>query len=132
MTAAKRRRATLRAVDQVDGASPAELRATLKKYAEAFLECRDIGHEWRLANIVRIKGGFQRRWWCVRCKTNRVQTLSPRGYVESNHYEYEDGYVLDGMGRLYADARATMRLVAIERALSRGVGTTLPAAEVDE
>lgn len=86
---------------------------------EKFLDCRDIGHNWRKIQIVEDKKNkkFVRTVACQNCTTERVQVLDNLGYILKAHYRYVAGYLLDGAGYLTADDRAVMRL----RNLRRGV-----------
>lgn len=84
------------------------------------LECRDFGHTWTTASIIRIKGAYQRWLWCKRCKTNRRQTLSMDGEILESHYQYMEGYELKGLGRMLGDGRMALRRESLERAASKG------------
>lgn len=85
------------------------------------LECRELGHTWR---PWRASQGADRVSWervlrCSRCRTERVQTLSLRGHVVSNHYVYPDGYTSRGLGRLVGDDRDSLRLESLNRFIQR-------------
>lgn len=87
---------------------------------DAFILCRDIGHQWRP----------YRAWWsgpdkayrrvleCTRCETTRTQLIDRRGHVSTGHYLYPEGYVSPpGMGRVDGAGRDALRLGSLLRLL---------------
>lgn len=87
---------------------------------DAFLECRDYGHTWKVASIVRFKGNYDRHTYCPRCKTNRTQIINAYGEILSNTYTYPEDYQLKGMGRLMSEGRMALRREAITRTVAKG------------
>jgi hypothetical protein len=60
---------------------------------------------------------FETKLRCARCKTRRVRHIGPAGQLVSSHYEYPEGYVIKGMGRLDGAARDQLRLESVLRVL---------------
>lgn len=89
---------------------------------ERFLYCREMGHNWRPYSAgAHEDGGFERVLRCTRCRTRRVQVITPRGIVLSNRYEYADGYQANpGMGRIIGEGRGILRLESIKRIVAKG------------
>lgn len=96
-------------------------RKALSNYLETvdstFLLCRDLGHSWKPLNAARIKDGFTRTLVCSCCGTQRSERLDRYGFVEGKNYTYQDGYRVEGIGRLDAYARGSVRLASITRAI---------------
>lgn len=93
---------------------------------DRFLECRDMGHNWRryTADLTTVEGGsvYERTLRCSRCRTLRKQTLSLTGTILSTSYDYADGYQLEGVGRIIGDGRDALRLASITRDLKHQHG----------
>lgn len=98
-------------------ASPKDVKKVVGNMEEAFLRCRDMGHNWRQSRVTRVPGGFERTLYCSSCKTNRNQLLSRRGVVTHSSYDYADGYQIKGLGRVQADAKSVLRLESLNRAI---------------
>lgn len=106
-------------------ASVRDVRKAAKAMPDEFLACRDLRHNWQLARLVEVKGGFERTLWCRSCKTNRHQVLSRSGEIlSSSAHDYPVGYLLKGIGRVDVDGRAAMRKESLLRALASGVAQT--------
>jgi hypothetical protein len=83
------------------------------------IQCRDFGHSWRP----------YRAWWdasehcyisqlrCSRCRTVRHRYIGQNGQLIAGHYEYADGYLVKGIGRLTGGDRDHIRLASISRVL---------------
>lgn len=78
-------------------------RETLDSLADAFLECRDLGHNWTHFHDgapvrERMVLTFTRRVLCSRCTTQRTEVLHVfrNGHVEkaSSRYTYPEHYLL--------------------------------------
>lgn len=83
--------------------------------SEEFLACRDTGHGWHQYRLLRVRGGYERSLYCKSCKTAKHQFVSKKGEIVWTTYTYQEGYTLKGIGRLYSDHRAVLRLEALER-----------------
>lgn len=85
--------------------------------SDAYLQCRELGHNWRPHTAGRYKdGGFRRTLRCPRCRTKKHQELSSRGQIMgSTHYTHPDGYLTHGMGRIVGEGRDILRLASIMR-----------------
>lgn len=100
-------------------AHPDDVRDWAEGLKESYLQCRELGHNWRphTARWSSEFEGFERRLRCTRCRTVREQVLSAHGAVVTNQYLYPDGYQTHGMGRVVGDGRDALRLESIQRAL---------------
>lgn len=89
---------------------------------EAFLACRDYGHQWwpHTAHFSAREQAYDRTLRCKRCGTTRSQWISLRGEVLGGHYDYPEGYQAPpGSGRLDGDGRAALRLESTLRLVNR-------------
>lgn len=100
-----------------DYANDDEARAFAETLPDSYLQCRDFGHLWRpfTARWQPDDSVWERRIRCVRCYTERVQTLSRSGATISGHYVYPDGYLHATLGRLAGTARDALRLESVTR-----------------
>lgn len=79
------------------------------------LVCRDISHAWRAydVRIVKRQNRIERTLECANCGCLRHQQLTMTGYlIPGSRYEYPDGYLLHGVGRMTADTKAEIRLLS--------------------
>jgi hypothetical protein len=88
---------------------------------DEYVQCRDWGHNWapytaRPADY----GCFESVIRCTRCKTKRTRTIGPRGAVLRSDYDYADGYLVAGMGRLTGSDRDMLRLASVLRLIEGG------------
>jgi hypothetical protein len=81
------------------------------------LECRDMGHHWVPMDAVHIRRlqYYRVSHNCSRCGMVRVRELSESGHVYATSYEYPDGYLLQGLGRIAGDGKDAIRLAALLR-----------------
>lgn len=93
-----------------------EVRRVAREMDEAFLRCRDMGHNWRQSRVEKVGRGYERTLYCSGCKTNRMQTLDSRGAVTHTRYDYAEGYQIKGIGRM-GDAKGALRLVSLQNAI---------------
>lgn len=88
---------------------------------DEFVQCRDWGHAWRSLNARRNDdGSYLVTLRCQRCDCRRTRTISARGAVLATGYDYPDGYLLNGLGRLTGSDRDTLRLDSVRRTLPQG------------
>ncbi len=102
----------------VDGyADPDEVASWAHDLSDAFLLCREIGHNWRpwAAQWVPHEQCYERVLRCTRCRTERQQVLSNRGAIVTSGYAYPDGYQIQGMGRITGEGRDSLRLESLVR-----------------
>jgi hypothetical protein len=95
-----------------------ELEAWARELPDAFIRCRDFGHNWRpfRAFYDEQERGYRRVIKCRGCGTERAQMLDLDGAVRSGYYVHPDGYLKPhGTGVLDAGGRATLRLVSTLR-----------------
>jgi len=83
------------------------------------LQCRDFGHSWRpyTARWAEADKCYESVLRCQRCSTLRLRYLSSRGDLVSSRYDYADGYLIAGMGRLDGADRAQIRLESVLRVM---------------
>lgn len=96
-----------------------EVAAFAANLPEEFLQCREMGHNWRphSAKWVPQYHVYERSMRCSRCATERHQVLSDVGHVLSGGYHYPEGYAHKGFGRITGDGRDRLRLESIFRVL---------------
>ena len=86
---------------------------------DAFLMCRDMGHQWRpfTAQWHSSERAYSRTLACARCSTQRTQWVSASGHIaHGNHYDYPEGYTAPaGTGRMDGAARDALRLASVLR-----------------
>lgn len=82
------------------------------------ITCRDYSHAWAPWYVTKFTGagGFERGVRCGVCGTARIETLDRLGRLDGRRYEYPDGYLVKGSGRIDADFRAKIRLTSMLRA----------------
>lgn len=84
-----------------------------------YLQCRDFGHSWRpyTASWLPEQRCYETQLRCQRCKTLRVRFIGQRGELLRSNYDYTDGYIIKGMGRLTGTERDLVRLESVQRIL---------------
>lgn len=83
--------------------------ADLGEYPDAYLQCRDLRHHWKILGYYRSDGGYKRRLQCSNCPTTAIDTI--RGWVTKRTYSYPENYHLTGRVKV-----AEIRVEAIDRA----------------
>lgn len=80
-----------------------------------FVQCRDFGHSWRplSARWLEKQSCYESVLRCTRCGTDRHRWLSSTGTQLSGAYEYADGYLVKGLGRLTGTDRDMVRLASV-------------------
>lgn len=114
---ARRSSAALRVADTEHVEHLDNVRSFVETLKTKFLECRDFGHQMQPHTVGHHPdGGFRRTMICRRCKTRKVEHLSSAGVNMNNtHYIYPEGYLTEGVGRLYADGRGIIRIESMKR-----------------
>ena len=100
-------------------ANPTEVETFAHGLSEAFLLCRELGHNWKPWTAAIADGGYERVLRCPRCRTERHQLLDSRGHPVSGHYVYADGYQHKGLGRIVGEGREMLRLESVLRTVSK-------------
>jgi hypothetical protein len=97
--------------------------ASVDQIPALFLQCRDLGHQFRPFDVAirRRQREIIRSLRCHLCGTLRHQALTLDGYITGNRYEYQDGYVLNGAGRLTISDRAAIRVLSSEQMKAEGL-----------
>lgn len=104
------------AAEEAHEATLGDVQAFAESLPERFLYCREMGHNWRPFSAGRYQdGGFERILRCTRCRTQRIQGISSRGFIISSRYVHPDGYLVKGMGHIWGEGRGILRLESIKR-----------------
>lgn len=79
------------------------------------VQCRDFGHSWRpyTARWLPKYNSYESQLVCTRCKTIRTRFLGRGGQQLESSYDYAEGYLIKGMGRLTGTDRDVIRLASI-------------------
>lgn len=98
----------------------AEVNQAIQGMAVEFLHCRDYGHNWRPNTAHRLpkNQGFDEVLRCTTCDTYRHRVLDIFGDVITNIYQYPDGYLIEGLGRLVGRERGLLRIAAVETVIA--------------
>lgn len=98
----------------------------LEEMAPEFVKCRDYMHAWRdyTATHNRSERTYKVTMRCDRCMTLKHRLLNERGSMLDSWYDYPDGYVIKGAGRLNVADRDKIRL----RSLLAAMGTAVASA----
>ena len=82
-----------------------------------FLQCRDVGHHWVPEDAVHVIAArfYRVIHACTRCEVRRTRELSERGHVFAQTYDYPDGYMIKGLGRIAGEAKDALRLASTLR-----------------
>lgn len=86
---------------------------------DRYIQCRDFNHSWRAHDAQYDEGSrsYDVTLKCTRCKAERVRIMDSQGGLASSRYEYPDGYLIKGMGRLTGRERDALRLSSVLRIL---------------
>lgn len=95
--------------------------AAIADLDETSLQCRDFGHSWRPfeARYIPARRQYDERLRCARCDTIRIRLLDSRGAQLASHYDYADGYLVKGLGRLTGEDRDALRLAGVQLLLDQ-------------
>lgn len=85
------------------------------------LMCRDFGHPWVTRHINRYRDYFERLLVCPRCHSKAAQQLGRDGTVLGRRYEYAEGYLFVGLGRLDAQSKGVLRLTIFDNLEGTGI-----------
>lgn len=102
-------------------ADPQEVADFAAGLESEWLFCRTYQHNWKpwSAHWSDHEGCYDVKIRCNRCTTKRVQKMSDKGTVLSSHYEYPEGYLHAGMGRIAGESRDVLRLESVTRVLTK-------------
>lgn len=90
-----------------------DLDAAIGNMPQSHMYCRDFGHAWEphTAHLIR-GGGVDQVLRCGRCHSTRHRVLDRRGEQVTSNYDYVDGYLIEGVGRLTGSDRGLLRLAS--------------------
>ena len=87
------------------------------------LYCRDFGHAWEPWTAHAIRGGgYEQVLRCARCTTRRSRLLDRRGEPVRSGYDYADGYLIAGLGRLTGTDKGAVRIASIQHMIESHPG----------
>lgn len=110
------------AADLPPGRDPnLDVESVIADMPDNFIQCRDFNHSWRSHNANYDAGSqsYDVTLKCTRCKAERIRTIDSHGGLVSSHYDYKDGYLIKGMGRLTGNDRNALRLNSVLRVLGK-------------
>jgi hypothetical protein len=92
-----------------------DLDAAISHMELEFIQCRDFGHSWRpySARWLPSDNCYESQLRCARCKAIRTRWLSRTGSQVGGGYDYADGYLVKGIGRLTGTDRDKIRLASV-------------------
>lgn len=81
------------------------------------LICRSSSHVWAAltSSVRQVEGHLHWTTDCDQCGTTRTVVYTADGYIVSRRYEYPEGYLLSGLGRVDRHSRALMRVEMFSR-----------------
>lgn len=99
-----------------------DVREFAESLPEKFLQCRELTHNWMPFNVGRHRdGGYERTLRCSRCKTRKIQHLTTDGMlVGTARYGHPEGYLTEGLGRIDSNGRGMLRVVSMQRSMTKG------------
>lgn len=101
-------------------ATPRQVRAQIQDMEEAFVTCKAYGHNWNPLTVQKIGGVYTQTLKCSRCTSECTQDINRRGQLmSSRRYNYVDGFLFKGLGRVMGDARGVIRVTALDNMLAR-------------
>jgi hypothetical protein len=117
MTRARDRKSTPTYADRY------EVEAAAAEMSTAHLDCRVMRHSWERADAVHIARlrYYRVSYVCVRCSSRRVAEVSETGHEYASTYEYAEGYLSHGIGRIVGEGRDAIRMAGLQRATVREV-----------
>jgi len=98
-------------------ASRAEVEAATEQWPTDYLDCRFMRHSWArgdAVHVVRLRY-YRASYVCTRCGTRKILEISDSGASFAQTYEYPDGYLAQGVGRIAGEGRDAIRLAAVLR-----------------
>jgi hypothetical protein len=99
-----------------------DLDKLIENMPENHLQCRDFGHSWRphTATWDPKARCYVTQLRCSRCRTLRERIIDANGQQVTSHYDYPDGYLVHGLGRLSPGDRNHVRLITVLRTIGEG------------
>lgn len=110
-TAARARSGSLKGGSQ-QSSHIVDVEKVLDNYDDAFLSCRDLGHQWKVAGYFRQSGEIQRQLRCPQCNTTSTDHWRATGERLGRRYSYAEGYQIRGSGGV---DRAAIRRETLSR-----------------
>lgn len=99
-------------------ATPKDVRQATHDMSPEFLRCHAFGHPWDPHTVADLGRSYEVTLRCARCKSEAKQIINKRGILETaRKYDYAEGYLFKGLGRVQGNARGAVRIEAIVRSL---------------
>ena len=94
-----------------------EVATQAETWSDEVLNCRTYNHNWVPSQAAWEEGGsiLHVVHSCERCTTQKHMEMSQSGHVYNQWYEYADGYLSKGLGRIAGDARDLLRITSVTR-----------------
>jgi hypothetical protein len=98
--------------------------AAIHDMPDNYIQCRDFNHSWRpfTASWDSKARCYETELRCTRCKTIKKRRMDSDGSILRSGYDYTDGYLIKGMGRIIGSERDALRLESIMRVLDHPNG----------
>ena len=98
-----------------DWADPSAVARAAERWSNEQIRCRVSSHSWDPRSVVLnvTTNTYTMVEQCRRCRNQRVCEMDSRGYTTKWRTQYQEGYLLKGMGRVGVDGRAVLRLVSL-------------------
>jgi hypothetical protein len=92
-----------------------DIEAAISVMPSTHVHCRDYGHAWAplTASAFSDGKGYEQVLRCGRCDTRRKRQLNRYGEVITGGYDYSEGYLVAGLGRLTGSDRGLLRVASI-------------------
>lgn len=96
-----------------------DMDSAIAQMSDNQIMCRELRHAWKPWTVHTDTKAklYEVKLRCTKCKTVRVREIGFHGQLIGNRYEYPDGYLVKGLGRLDDNDRARLRLESVFRLL---------------
>lgn len=98
----------------MERASRESVEAAAEDWSKGVVACRSYGHQWKPSTARRHGTAFVITQRCPSCRATRTCDMDSRGYASPWKYEYPEGYLMQGLGRVDTHGRAALRLKTLE------------------
>lgn len=101
-------------------ADPQEARSFAESLPDRYLACRNDLHSWKAWSVRWMAEGrlYERIVRCTRCGGKKKSLVDDTGAIVSKGYSPAKGYLSD-VGRIAGDAKDALRLVTLQREITK-------------